>query len=202
MMYAVSRRYQADPGAADEVARRVEQGFVPIISAVPGFISYTVNDWGGGVISSFSVFQDQASAEASVAKAAGWVRENLAALLPNPPEVTTYEVRLRDVMPGRRPTVGVARVFQGVGQTNIDEIVRQVRDGLLPILRGMPGYVSYTALDQGNGTIASASLFTDQAAADESSRRAADWVRANLSDLLPNPPQVQTGRVLVRHTND
>jgi len=201
-MYAVSRRYQADPGAADEVARRVEQGFVPIVSAVPGFVSYAVLDGGDGVIISFGVFQDKASADASVAKAASWVRETLSALLPNPPEVTSYAVRLRDAMTGRQPAVGVSRIFQGVDQANIDEIVRQVRDGLLPILRGAPGYVSYTALDQGNGTIASASTFTDQAAADESSRRAADWVRANLSDLLPNPPQIKTSRVLVRHTND
>jgi hypothetical protein len=201
-MYAVSRQYQVDPGAVDEIARRVERGFVPIISAVPGFVSYSLNDWGAGSISTFSVFQDKAGAEASVAKAASWVRERLAALIPSPPEVTTYEVRFRDVMPGRRPTIGVARIYQGVDPANVDETLRRVRGGLLPILRGVPGFVSYAGLDQGNGTIGSASSFTDQAAADESSRRAVDWVRANLSDLLPSPPQVQSSRMLVRHAVD
>ena len=66
----------------------------------------------------------------------------------------------------------------------------------------MPGYVSYVALDQGNGMIGSASSFTDQAAADESSSRAAAWLRGNFSDPVSTPPQSQTSRVLVRHAID
>jgi len=39
-MYAVVRRYTVKPGGALELAGRVEREFVPIIKAVPGFVSY------------------------------------------------------------------------------------------------------------------------------------------------------------------
>jgi hypothetical protein len=39
-----------------------------------------------------SVFQDKAGAEESNRKAADWARQNLAAVLPNPPQITSGEV--------------------------------------------------------------------------------------------------------------
>src|SRR5262245_12757107 len=94
-MYTSIRRYQIDPNRVDELIRRVEEGFVPRISQAPGFVGYYVIDGGNGVVASVSVFEDQAGAEESNRVAADWVRENLAALLPNPPTITAGEVRLR-----------------------------------------------------------------------------------------------------------
>ena len=90
-MYAAVRRYEGvtDPG---EAARRVNEGFVPLVSQIPGFVAYYWVDAGGGVMISTSVFQDKSRAEESTRKAADWVRENLAALLPKPPQVTAGEV--------------------------------------------------------------------------------------------------------------
>ncbi|GAA1415821.1 hypothetical protein ACFQZ4_41520 [Catellatospora coxensis] len=90
-MYATVRRYEgvADPG---EAARRVKEGFVPIISAVPGLLAYYWVDAGNGVMVSTSVFASRDGADESNRMAADWVRENLAALLPNPPQITAGEV--------------------------------------------------------------------------------------------------------------
>jgi len=90
-MYATVRRYEGviDPG---EAGRRVNEGFVPLVKELPGFVAYYWVDAGGGVMASTSVFEDQAGAEASVERAADWVRENIAELLPNPPDVMTGEV--------------------------------------------------------------------------------------------------------------
>ncbi|MFL5820571.1 MAG: hypothetical protein ACJ76S_07810 [Solirubrobacteraceae bacterium] len=90
-MYATVRRYEGvtDPG---EAGRRVNEGFVPLVKELPGFVAYYWVDAGGGVMASTSVFEDQSGAEASVERAADWVRENIAELLPNPPEVITGEV--------------------------------------------------------------------------------------------------------------
>ena len=90
-MYAAVRRYEGvtNPG---EAARRVNAGFVPLISQIPGFVAYYWVDAGAGVMISTSVFQDKARAEESNRKAADWVRENLAALLPKPPQITAGEV--------------------------------------------------------------------------------------------------------------
>jgi hypothetical protein len=90
-MYATVRRYEGvvDPS---EAARRVNEGFLQIISEIPGFAAYYWVDAGGGVMVSTSVFQDQASAEESNKKAADYVRQNLVSVLPNPPQITAGEV--------------------------------------------------------------------------------------------------------------
>ncbi len=86
-MYATVRRYEGVTDPA-EAGRRVDEGFVPIIRQVPGFVAYYWVDAGNGVMVSTSVFEDQAEAEESTERAADFVRENLASLLPNPPQVT------------------------------------------------------------------------------------------------------------------
>ena len=90
-MYATVRRYDgvSDPS---EAGRRVEEGFVPIISEVPGFVAYYWIDAGDGVMLSTSVYETQDGAEQSNSKAAEWVKQNLTALLPNPPQITAGEV--------------------------------------------------------------------------------------------------------------
>ena len=90
-MYATVRRYE---GVTDpkEAARQVNEGFLPIISQVPGFVAYYWVDAGNGVMVSTSVFEDQAGAEESNRRAAEYVRENMAPLLPNPPQITAGDV--------------------------------------------------------------------------------------------------------------
>ncbi|HEU4996450.1 MAG TPA: hypothetical protein VFT29_16655 [Gemmatimonadaceae bacterium] len=90
-MYATVRRYE---GVTDprEAGRRVKEGFVPLISQIPGLVAYYWVDAGGGVMISTSVFQDRSRAEESNKRAADWVRQNVAALFPNPPQVTAGEV--------------------------------------------------------------------------------------------------------------
>ena len=90
-VYATVRRYE---GVTDpvEAGRRVAEGFVPLLRQVPGFVAYYWIDAGGGVMVSTSVYEDRAGAEESVAKAADFVREHLASLLPNPPQVTAGPV--------------------------------------------------------------------------------------------------------------
>ena len=91
VMYATIRRYEGvtDPS---EAGRRVNEGFVPLLRELSGFVAYYWVDAGDGVMASASIFEDRAGAEGSTERAAEWVRENIAELLPNPPEVTTGEV--------------------------------------------------------------------------------------------------------------
>jgi len=91
-MYASIRRYKVNPGAAAEIARRVNEGFVSIISGAPGFVAYYALDAGNDVIASVSIFQNQAGAEESNRMAADWVKESIASLVAGPPEVTAGEV--------------------------------------------------------------------------------------------------------------
>ncbi len=65
---------------------------MPIISKLPGFVAYYWVDAGDGVMISTSVFEDQSGAEESNNRAADFVQEHLASLLPNPPQIAAGEV--------------------------------------------------------------------------------------------------------------
>ncbi len=70
--------------------------------------------------------------------------------------------------------------------------------GFVPIVSGVPGFVAYYVVSEGDGAVISINIFEDKAGADESTRRAADWVRENLAFLLPNAPEVAAGEVIVQ----
>jgi hypothetical protein len=90
-MYAAVRRFEGvrDP---QKVAQVGEEGFVPIISEMPGFVAYYWVDAGAGVIVSTSVFEHKDAEEQSTFRAGEFVAEHLAPLMPNPPQVTADEV--------------------------------------------------------------------------------------------------------------
>ena len=90
-MYAVVRRYE---GVTDtqKVAQLVDEGFVPIISEMPGFVAYYWVDAGEGVVVATSVFEHKEAEEESSWRAGEFVAQHLAPLLPNPPQITAGEV--------------------------------------------------------------------------------------------------------------
>jgi antibiotic biosynthesis monooxygenase len=92
-MYVAVRRYQVKAGSIDELARRAQEGYVPLVSQVPGFVAYYGVAAGNDRIFTVSVFQDQAGADESTRLAADWVSQNIAEFLQGPPEVTAGEVR-------------------------------------------------------------------------------------------------------------
>ena len=138
-MHAAIRQYQVDPGSVDEVRRGVNEGFLPIIKDVYGFQAYYAIDAGGGRIASISVFDDQAGAEESTRMAADWIRQNMASLVPNPPEVLEGEVFANEAasagpVSGVTDTVGgVTEPVSGVTDTlgGVTDPVKGVTGGLL-----------------------------------------------------------------------
>src|SRR6266542_6393142 len=55
-MYSVIRQYRAQPTAINEVVDRAREGFVPLIKASPGFVSYVLVDAGKGRALTVSTF--------------------------------------------------------------------------------------------------------------------------------------------------
>jgi hypothetical protein len=69
------------------------------------------------------------------------------------------------------------------------------------LISQLPGFVAYYWVDAGGGVMVSTSVFQDQASAQESNKKAADWIRQNnLASLYPNPPQVAAGEVVANKT--
>ncbi len=92
-MYISVRRYQVEPQAVEEIMRRVEQEFAPIVSHAPDFVAYYALDAGDGVITSISLFNDPTGADPSPDRSANWVRE-ADALFPSAPQTTVGTVRV------------------------------------------------------------------------------------------------------------
>jgi len=92
-MYAAIRRYKIQSGTLSEVAQRAQQGFVPLVSQIPGFVGYYGIDAGNDVVVTISLFQDQAGEEESTRRAENWVRQNVAEFIQGGVEVTTGEVK-------------------------------------------------------------------------------------------------------------
>ena len=90
-MYAAVRRFEGvrDPQKVVQVA---QEGFVPIISEMPGFVAYYCVDAGDGVMVSTSVFEHKDAEEQSTFLAGEFTAEDLGPLSPNPPQVTAGEV--------------------------------------------------------------------------------------------------------------
>jgi hypothetical protein len=83
-MYAAIRQAKARSGTAEELARRVKEGAIPIISDVEGFIAYYVVYAGDDTVTAISIFNNFASAEEANRRALSWIDENLGPLLAEP----------------------------------------------------------------------------------------------------------------------
>ena len=91
-MFAVIRRYNTHEGTAEKIVQRVREGFVPLISGLPGFVSYNVVRAADGSLLSTSVFESRQAAEDSNRLASDWVHDNLASLIRTAPVILSGEV--------------------------------------------------------------------------------------------------------------
>jgi hypothetical protein len=91
-MYASARKYQVDPASVGEITKKVEEGFIPLVSGVPGFVAYYLVDAGGGTVATINIFESQAGAVESNRRASDWVGGSIASLIPAAPEITAGEV--------------------------------------------------------------------------------------------------------------
>lgn len=89
------------------------------------------------------------------------------------------------------------RRYEGV--TNPDEAGKRVREGFVPLISEHRGFVAYYWADAGDGVMFSTSVFEDRADEEDSNALAADWVKANIADVLPNPPVITAGHVVAQH---
>jgi hypothetical protein len=191
-MHGVLRHYTLQPKDVDEVVRRIAEGGVPIIKAIPGFASYGILDAGGGKLVTYSVYESKVGTDESTKKAAAWVKEHIAAMLPTPPHVLEGDVRLREIKD--KPKYGVIRHYQ-VDPKNIDKIVTSAKSGFLPLVTHLPGFASYSMLDAGKGTLVTISGFTTSSGSAESTKAAAKYIKEHLAALVPTTPEVTSGEV-------
>jgi hypothetical protein len=100
------------------------------------------------------------------------------------------------------PEAGQAGEFLAIRQYTfaaghtMGELAAAVESGFMPIVSQVPGFVEYYLVETAEGAV-SISVFTDQAGAEESTKRAADWVADALAGFFAGPPTVTTGTVRI-----
>jgi hypothetical protein len=90
----------------------------------------------------------------------------------------------------------VVRSYSGQGASELFDLLGQREDDVKSIISGVPGFVSYAALRSGDGGI-TVTVCQDKAGTDESTRRAATWVKDNVSATV-NPPVVTEGSTFLQ----
>jgi hypothetical protein len=191
-MHGVLRHYTVDAKNVNEIVRRVAAEGLTFLKAIPGFVSWGLMDDGHGHMVTYSVYEGKTGTDESTKKAAAWIKENIASLVPSPPQVIEGELRLREVK--ERAKYGVVRRYH-VDPKNIDKIVGSAKSGFLPLVTHLPGFASYAILDGGKGTLVTISGFTTSSGSAESTKAAATYIKEHLAALVTNAPEVTSGEV-------
>lgn len=87
------------------------------------------------------------------------------------------------------------RRYEGAGK--VDEITRLVKEDLLPILKKVPGFIAYYAVDARYGVAVTITIFKDRGAAVQANKLAEKWVEENLASTFIKSPEVMSGQVVV-----
>jgi hypothetical protein len=89
----------------------------------------------------------------------------------------------------------VVRSYSGRGAQELFDLLGQRQEEVKDLIGGVPGFVSYAAFRSGDGGT-TVTVCQDKAGTDESSRRAAGWVKENVSADI-SPPAITEGETLL-----
>jgi hypothetical protein len=78
-----------------------------------------------------------------------------------------------------------------------DEVINSVRNGLLPTVRNLPGFINCYATKFEDGDLGLIGLFGTKAEADKAAATASGWLKQNLAAQLPTDPMIFRGEVLL-----
>jgi hypothetical protein len=92
----------------------------------------------------------------------------------------------------------VVRSYSGQGTSELFDQLEQKNDEVRDLIGGVPGFVSYTAFRSSEGGL-TVTVCQDKAGTDESSRRAAEWVKENIV-ATTDPPVITEGSTVVQFT--
>ncbi len=186
-----------DPADQEEIARLVDEGFLPTMRESDGFVGYYLLP-AGDMLAAVSFFDTPEQASASTAAARDFVTEKLAPLLPNPPQITEGGLDVMyvtDEMMGEGSLYGALRIYDNYDLTDRDVAVELVETGFLPILQGADGLFSYFTMDDGVDRVVALSVYDTVENALAANALAADFVAEYMSQWIPEEPTRVNGRL-------
>jgi heme-degrading monooxygenase HmoA len=96
-MFTTIRKYTVRRGSAKDLARRVQEGLVPLMRQMQGFRGYYLLDAGPDVLINIIMFESADEAFASNETAANWVRNNVFEFTKGMSEVMIGNVLIAEV---------------------------------------------------------------------------------------------------------
>ena len=90
----------------------------------------------------------------------------------------------------------VVRSYSGQGASELFDVIEQREEDVKSIISSVPGFVTYAAFRSGDGGM-TVTVCEDKAGTDESSVRAAGWVKENATAAV-NPPTVTEGSTVLQ----
>jgi len=200
--------------SADALMALIQDGFVPLVEDVPGFIWYVAGaDPETGGQFSVGVFDDEASAAESTRRAAAWGELGAAEFVAGEPTVYDGEIGVAasgsPESPGAAmtgspealtPTGGLVgkyaliRLRQPNPDWPVEKVLALIGEGYVPLVREIPGFVLYFgSADPVSGGQAYVGVFADKAGADESTRVARAWLTENAYTFFAGDPILAEG---------
>jgi heme-degrading monooxygenase HmoA len=83
------------------------------------------------------------------------------------------------------------------GASELADALVQRQQEVKDLISGVPGFKAYHALRTDWGDVATITICDDRTGTDESIRRAAGWVRSNLSRVEMRPPEIIEGEIIL-----
>ena len=93
----------------------------------------------------------------------------------------------------------VARTYSGQGASAVFDLVAERDEDVKALLGSVPGFVSYAAFRSGEGGV-TVTVCEDEAGTEESSRRAAEFVKENIS-THGDPPVISAGSTVLQFSS-
>jgi len=84
----------------------------------------------------------------------------------------------------------------------VEQAARYAEKWFVPLVRKLPGFVTYYLLDAGNDTLASIGLFESRDGAESAAQLARDWFEDEWPSFRPLPPEVVVGEIVAQTAVD
>jgi hypothetical protein len=209
--YVVIRIRRVKPDrSTDELMTLIQEGFVPLLQEVPGFIWYVAGaNPETRDFFSVGVFADEAGAAESTQRAAEWGQLGTADFVVGEPSVYEGMIGVAAESAGAAVTGSPEALAPGgdlagkyllirLRQPNpdwpVEEVMELIGEGYVPLAREIPGFVAYFgSADPVSGSQAYVGVFDDRAGADESTRVAREWLTENSYTFFAGDPTVAEG---------
>jgi hypothetical protein len=204
---AVRIRTLTDTLETADVLATIEEGFIPLVEAVPGFVAYLgVADPSSRQSAYVNVFADKTGADESTRVGGEWLQENEYEFFTGEPIVIEGTI---GVAAGSLTADGLAGGYVVIRSRTLKpdrsgaELLDLIREGFVPLLGATPSFVAYLAVaNEETRDQFSTGVYESEEGATESTQIAAEWGAQGAADFVEGDPVVIQGPVAFAAASD